>query len=119
MFDDEELFDIYVDKFPIWMKRKYVIYELPYWEHIKISHLLDPTHICKNGSDEGDSGIGVMTLGTTEVENNQMGRPMVNPGKDNIAMYGALTFPKGRNEPGFPSGGRPWLVDSGNVSSSL
>ena len=26
-------------------------------------------------SDEGDSGTGVMTLGTTEVENNQTGLP--------------------------------------------
>jgi len=57
-----------------------------------------------------------MTLGTTEVENNQMGKPMVNPGKDNVAIYGELEFPKGRNGPRFPSRGRPWPVDSGKVS---
>ena len=57
-----------------------------------------------------------MTLGTTEVENNQMGKPMVNPGKDSVAIYGALAFPKGGNGLGFPSGDRPWLVDSGNVA---
>jgi hypothetical protein len=32
------------------MKRKSIFYELPYWEHLKISHLLDPMHIFKNVS---------------------------------------------------------------------
>ena len=32
------------------MKRTFVFYELPYWEHLKISHLLDPMHIFKNVS---------------------------------------------------------------------
>jgi hypothetical protein len=32
------------------MKRKIVFYELPYWEHINIAHLLDPMHILKNAS---------------------------------------------------------------------
>jgi hypothetical protein len=50
MFDDPEFFDTYVEKFPIGMKRKSVFYELPYWEHLKISHLLDPMHIFKNVS---------------------------------------------------------------------
>ena len=67
-------------------------------------------------SNEGDGGTRVMTLRTTEVENNQMGRLMVNPGKDNVSMYGARTFPKEGNGPGFPSGERPWPVDSGNVA---
>ena len=60
------------------------------------------------GSNEGDGGIGIMTFGTTEVEINQMGKPMVNPCKDNVPRYGALAFPKGGNGPGFPSGGKPW-----------
>jgi hypothetical protein len=47
MFDDSEFFDTYVDKFPIGMKRKSIFYELPYWEHLKIAHLLDPMHIFK------------------------------------------------------------------------
>jgi len=50
MFDDLECFDTYVEKMPIWMKMKYVFYELPYWEHLKISHSLDPMHILKNVS---------------------------------------------------------------------
>jgi hypothetical protein len=50
MFDDPEFFDTYVEKIPIGMKRKYVFYELPYWEHLKIGHLLDPMHILKNVS---------------------------------------------------------------------
>ena len=58
-------------------------------------------------SNEGEGGTRVMKLGTTEVENNQTGKPMVNPGKDSVAIYGALAFPKGGNGPGFPSGGRP------------
>ena len=50
MFDDTEFFDTYVEKFPIGMKRKSLFYELPYWEHLKISHLLYPMHIFKNVS---------------------------------------------------------------------
>jgi len=58
-------------------------------------------------ADEGEGGTRDMTLGTTKVENNQTGRPMVNPGKDSVAIYGEPVFPKGGNGPGFPSGGRP------------
>jgi hypothetical protein len=50
MFDDPKLFDTYVEKFPIGMKRKYIFYELSYWEHLKIAHLLDPMHIFINVS---------------------------------------------------------------------
>ena len=57
-----------------------------------------------------------MKLGTTEVENNHTGKLMVNPGKDNVAIYGASTFPNEGNGPGFPSGGRPFPVYSGNVA---
>ena len=57
-----------------------------------------------------------MTLGITKVENNQTGKPMVNPGKDSVAIYGAPTFPKEGNGLGFPSRERPWLVGSGNVA---
>ena len=32
------------------MKRKYIFYELPYWEYLKIVHLLDPMCILKNVS---------------------------------------------------------------------
>jgi hypothetical protein len=47
MFDDLTFFDTYVEKIPIGMKRKYVFYELPHWEHLNIGHLLDPMHILK------------------------------------------------------------------------
>ena len=50
MFDDPKLFDTYVEKFHIGMKNKFVFYELPYWEHLKIAHLLDTMHIFKNVS---------------------------------------------------------------------
>jgi hypothetical protein len=50
MFDDTKFFDTYVEKFPIGMKKKSIFYELPYWQHIKISHLLDLMHIFKNVS---------------------------------------------------------------------
>ena len=50
MFDDPEFFDTYVEKFPIGMKRKYIFYNLSYWEHLNITKLLDPTHIFKNVS---------------------------------------------------------------------
>ena len=42
MFIDLEFFDAYVEKIVIGVKIKYVFYELPYWEHIKIPHLLYP-----------------------------------------------------------------------------
>ena len=47
MFDDPEFFDTYVEKFPIGMKIKSIFYNVPYWEHLKITHLLDPMHIFK------------------------------------------------------------------------
>ena len=50
MFDDLEFFDTYVEKFPIGMKRKYMFYNLPFWEHLKITHLLYPMHIFKSVS---------------------------------------------------------------------
>ena len=50
MFDDLDFFDTYVNKFPIGMKRKYIFYDLPYWEHLNIAHLLYPMHIFKNVS---------------------------------------------------------------------
>lgn len=66
-------------------------------------------------SNKGENGIGVMALRTTKVEKNQLGKLMINPGKVNVSIYGAPTFPRG-NEPRFPSRGRPWLVDMGNVA---
>jgi hypothetical protein len=50
MFNDLEFFDTYVEKIPIGMKRKFVFYEIPYWEHLKIDHLLNPMHIFKSAS---------------------------------------------------------------------
>jgi hypothetical protein len=50
MFDDHEYFDTYVETMPIGMKTKSVFYELSYWEHLKIGHLLYPMHILKNVS---------------------------------------------------------------------
>ena len=50
MFDDPDFFETYVEKFPIGMKRKSIFYDLPYWEHLKISYLLDPMHIFKKNS---------------------------------------------------------------------
>lgn len=50
MFDDPSFFDNYDEKFPIGMKRKIFFYEIPQWEHLKISHLLYSMHIFKNVS---------------------------------------------------------------------
>lgn len=48
--------------------------------------------------------------------NNQTGKPMVKPGRDNVAIYGAPMFPKRGKGLGFPSKGIPWSVDSGFVA---
>ena len=48
MFDDPEFFDTYVEKMPKGMKMKSIFYELPYLDHLNISHLIDPMHIFKN-----------------------------------------------------------------------
>ena len=45
MFDDLEFFDTYDEKMPKVMNMKSIFYEIPYWEHLNISHLLDPMHI--------------------------------------------------------------------------
>ena len=50
MFNDPKFFDTYVEKFPIGMKIKSILYNLPCWEHLNITHLLDPMHIFKNVS---------------------------------------------------------------------
>lgn len=50
MFNDPDLFDTHVEKFSIGMKRKSIFHELPYWEHLKISHILDIMHKFKNVS---------------------------------------------------------------------
>ena len=44
---------------------------------------------------------------------------MVNPGRDNVAIYGALTFPNDGKGPGFPSEGIPWLMEFGNVAIGI
>ena len=44
---------------------------------------------------------------------------MVNPGRDNVAIYRAPTFPNEGKGPGFPFEGIPWLVKSGNVSIGI
>ena len=56
---------------------------------------------------------------TTRVENNKTDGPMVNPGRDNVAIYGAPTSLNEGKGPGFPSDGIPWLVNSGNVSIGI
>jgi len=66
--------------------------------------------------NKGDNGTGIMMPRTTELEKNQTSKQMVNLGKDNVAIYRALSFPKEGNGPGLPSGGRPWPVDLGNVA---
>ena len=50
MFNDLEFFDTYDEKMLKGMNRKSIFYELPYWEHLNISHLLYPMHIFKNVS---------------------------------------------------------------------
>ena len=50
LIDDLEFFNTHSEKIPIGMKRKSIFFELPYWEHLKIVHLLDPMHIFKNVS---------------------------------------------------------------------
>ena len=49
-FDDPDFFNTYVKKFPIGMKRKSIFYDLPYWEHLNFTHLLDLVYIFKNVS---------------------------------------------------------------------
>lgn len=50
MFDDPELFDTYVQRFPIGMNFFLFFYELPLWENLKVYHLIYPMHIFKKKS---------------------------------------------------------------------
>ena len=50
MFNDLDFFNNIVEKMPTGMKRKSIFYDLPYWDHIKITYLLDPVHIFKHVS---------------------------------------------------------------------
>jgi hypothetical protein len=67
MFDDPEFFDTYVEKMPIGMKRKSAFYELPYWEHLKIGHLLDPMHILKNVASSLGRNISLNKSNTLDI----------------------------------------------------
>jgi len=49
---------------------------------------------------------------TTEVKKSHTGKPIVNPGSDNVAIWGAPTSPQEEKGLGFPPRGTPWLVDS-------
>ena len=48
--DGPKFFYHYKQKMPTGMKRKSIFYEILYWEHLKIFHLLYPMHILKNVS---------------------------------------------------------------------
>ena len=48
MLDDPKKIDTYVEKMLIGNKMKSIFYQLSYWEHLDIVHLLDPMHILKN-----------------------------------------------------------------------
>ena len=50
MFDDLEFFHTYDEKILEGMNKKLIFYELPYWDHLNISHLPYPMHIFKNVS---------------------------------------------------------------------
>ena len=50
LFNDPNCFDTYVEKMPLGIKVKSIFYELLYWEHFNIVHLLDPMHILNNVS---------------------------------------------------------------------
>ena len=58
-------------------------------------------------SGRGDGCIVAGTLEITEVENNQIGNPIVNPGRDNVAIQGAPIFPKIGKGLGIPPEGIP------------
>ena len=55
---------------------------------------------------------GITVFWTTEVEKIHTGRPIVIPGRDNVATYGEPIFPQEENGLWFPSRGIPLLVDS-------
>ena len=67
MFDDPYFFNTNVEKFSIGMKRKSIFYDLPYWEHLKIAHLLDPMHIFKNVSSSLWRHISLKKIDTLAV----------------------------------------------------
>ena len=48
----------------------------------------------------------------TEVEKSHTGKPIVSPGSDNVAIWGAPKSPQEEKGLGFPPRGIPWLVDS-------
>lgn len=56
---------------------------------------------------------------TTWVKNNQTEKPMVNPERDNVAIYEAPTFLNEGKGLGFQSERIPWLMDTGNISIGI
>ena len=47
---------------------------------------------------------GIMEFRTTEVEKSHIGKPIVNPGSDNVAIWGAPTSLQEEKGLGFPKG---------------
>ena len=56
--------------------------------------------------------LGITVFWTIEVEKSHTSKPIVNPGSDNVAIWGAPTSPQEEKGLGFPPRGTPWLVDS-------
>ena len=50
LIDSLEFFGHYKEKILVGMKWKSIFYNLPYWEHLKILHLLNPMNILKTVS---------------------------------------------------------------------
>ena len=63
-------------------------------------------------SDSWFDCSGLVAIWTTLVEKSHTGRPIVNPGSDNVAIWGAPTSPQEEKGLGLPPRGSPWLVDS-------
>ena len=111
MFYDPKFFDTYVEKFPIGMKRKSILYNLPYSEHLKITYLLDPMHIFKNvssslwrkiSSKQGDTLVVRKDLITSKTKK----------------KHGPRQESRGESSPSwyFKEGDVPWILKKDDIS---
>ena len=71
-------------------------------------------------SYDGEFGFETIdALGITELENNHIGNPIVNPGKLNVAIRGGTTFPNEGIKKGSPWEGVSWLVVTEGIAIAM
>ena len=101
------------------MKRKYIFYNLPYWEHLNITHLLYPMHIFKNvssslwrhiSSKQSDTLAITKYLITSKTKKKHWPRWLESTGLEAVVGHSNSWY--------FKEGDVPWILKKYDISLS-